>query len=304
MSVGEADEAPREAGGEGFSDAVTFAFGDPREHVYGVARVGLADGLGSGLAVLFGGRDVVAVSAAGRVPVDGPRWEDVRAAGVSCTVVEPLALWDVAFDGEPDRGGFSLRFEACSAPASLEPDEPAARAGGMQGYEQLCTVTGTVRVGARELAVSCLGQRGHQWGTPDWERIELARTLTAWLGSDRAVVLSAVRPTGARSHVEEATAAWVIDRGEPVPVYDPRLSTTYDGGLHQRRAGLELWLDAPPADDGDEETLFVRRAAGELVCGTSLDLGRLRLDTAFFHWRMEGREGVGRYDVLRHAAAA
>ncbi len=43
------------------------------------------------------------------------------------------------------------------------------------------------------------------------------------------------------------------------------------------------------------------RAAGEVVCGTTLDLGRLRLDCAFFMWRMEGRSGVGRYDVLRRA---
>jgi hypothetical protein len=42
------------------------------------------------------------------------------------------------------------------------------------------------------------------------------------------------------------------------------------------------------------------------VCGTSLELqapaaGRsgLRLDTAFFTWRMDGERGVGRYDVLR-----
>ena len=47
------------------------------------------------------------------------------------------------------------------------------------------------------------------------------------------------------------------------------------------------------------EDSYPRRGAGEVLCGTSLDLGRLRLDCAFFRWRMEGREGVGRYDVLR-----
>ena len=41
--------------------------------------------------------------------------------------------------------------------------------------------------------------------------------------------------------------------------------------------------------------------AGEALCGTSLDLGRLRLDCAFFRWRIEGQTGVGRYDVLRRA---
>jgi len=37
--------------------------------------------------------------------------------------------------------------------------------------------------------------------------------------------------------------------------------------------------------------------------GSSLDLGALRLDPAFFRWRSEGAEGVGRYDVLRKVRA-
>ena len=45
-----------------------------------------------------------------------------------------------------------------------------------------------------------------------------------------------------------------------------------------------------------------RRAAGEVLCGSSLDLGALRLDCAFFRWHLEGRAGVGRYDILRRAA--
>ena len=79
-------------------------------------------------------------------------------------------------------------------------------------------------------------------------------------------------------------------RPAPVPVAEPRLSTTYDGEGHQRRAGLELWV-------ADEDQL-PRRVGGRALCGTTLDLGRLRLDSSFFAWRMEGREGVGRYDVL------
>ena len=48
-----------------------------------------------------------------------------------------------------------------------------------------------------------------------------------------------------------------------------------------------------------EEGGYARRAAGEVVCGTTVDLGELRLDSAFFAWRMEGRTGTGRYDVMR-----
>jgi hypothetical protein len=59
---------------------------------------------------------------------------------------------------------------------------------------------------------------------------------------------------------------------------------------------MELW---PAGDSGDE---WARRAAGEVLCGSSLDLGALRLDCAFFRWHLEGRPGVGRYDILRRAA--
>jgi hypothetical protein len=104
-----------------------------------------------------------------------------------------------------------------------------------------------------------------------------------------------VRPAKAREHEGEELSAWLLEEGaDPREVAEPRLSTTYDGEGRQRRAGLELFVT------GDEDE-FPRRVAGQVACGTSLDLGRLRLDCAFFEWRMEGRAGVGRYDVLRRA---
>jgi hypothetical protein len=141
--------------------------------------------------------------------------------------------------------------------------------------------------------IDCLGQRGHSWGAPDWDQMALARTLGVWMGQDLGVSLLAIRPAGSDRHDQESIAAYVYDGGEPVRVEDPRLSTGYDGEQRQRRAGLELWID---------EESPARRAAGEVVCGTSLDLGRLRLDCAFLRWHMEGREGVGRYDILRRVA--
>lgn len=279
-------EAPRPVSGEGFSDAVTFAFGDEAAGAFGMARVGLAGGTGSGLALLFAGRETVAARAEGGVAVASPAtWESVDAAGVTTTVQAPLERWTIRFDGGAD-GGFELAFTALGAPAALE-------GGGMTGYEQLCRVRGTVRVGARAFAVDCLGQRGHQWGSPDWDRMSVARTLGAWLGPELAVLIGAFRPAKAADHGRDEISAVVLQGSPPAPLamVDPRLSTAYDTDGHQRRAGWELW---PQEEDG-----FARRGAGEVLCGTSLDLGRLRLDCAFFRFRMEGRAGVGRYDVLR-----
>ena len=294
MTVTGADEAVRDA----LTDSVTFAFGDPAAQVYGLARIGLAesdDGArqGSALAVLFAGREPVAAFAEGALPVDpGAGWDALALGALRTTVEQPLTGWSVAFDAA-DGQGFELSFEALGEPAALGGEEPAARLGGMTGYDQPCRVRGTARAGGRELAIDGLGQRGHAWGAPDWDRIELARTVAAWT-DEASAALTSVRPTGAAHHDEEAVWAAVWEAHGLVAVEDGRLSTTYDADGHTRRAGLELW----PA--GDEE--WARRAAGEVLCGSSLDLGALRLDCAFFRWHLEGREGVGRYDILRRAA--
>jgi hypothetical protein len=297
VTVGPEHDAPRPRTGAGFSDAVTVAFGDERADLYGIARLGLADNGASGLAIVFHRGQPVAVRAEGGVDAGQPAsWDEVSAAGLDTEVVEPLRAWRLHLAS--DEASFDLDLRALGAMAELDPEHPVARAGGMTGFEQACRVTGSATVGGRRVDVDALGQRGHSWGAPDWDRIALARTVAAWLDEELAVSLTAIRPAGAKHHEEERIAATVLDRDpesgadRASPVVDARLSTTYDGDGRQRAAGLELYLD---------EEGYPRRAAGEVLCGTTLDLGRLRLDCAFLRWRMEGRTGVGRYDVLRRA---
>jgi hypothetical protein len=304
VSVGPELEAPRPLSGDDgrFSDAVTVAFGDERSDLYGVARVGLADGAASGLVILFHGGEPVTVRAEGGVAVDEPpsAWDQVSAAGLDTAVVEPLRRWRLQFAS--DDSSLDLELEAVGAIAELPEDHPAAKAGGMTGYEQSVRVAGAATIGDRRLEVRALGQRGHSWGAPDWERIRVARTLSCWMGEDLAVSAVAIRPAKGKAHADELVAATLLEAGDdadggaaPVAraVEDPRLTTTYDGEGRQRHAGLELWVAK------DDQLPW--HIAGEAICGTSLDLGRLRLDCAFFRWRGRGRKGVGRYDVMRRA---
>ncbi len=298
MTVAPEQDAPQApaAPPPGFCDALTFAFGDPVARLYGHARIHLGGDSASAFALLFSGSEVAASSTAGAQPLaDGVpgSWEGLRVGGLRTSVEEPLATWTLGFEREGS--GFDLRFEARCAPAVLDAEAETARTSGMEGYEQLCSVAGTVTIAGRERQVRCLGQRGHAWGIADPKRVELARTLSAWLGADRALMLTATRPARARGHGEEAVAAWLVDGGEPHAIDDARLTTAYDGALRQQRAGLELWVD--------EASEFARRASGKVLCGTTIDLGDQRLDSAFFAWRMEGREGVGRYDIVRRAPA-
>ncbi len=270
-------ESRRPGGGPGFSEAVSFAFADPDRDLYGMARLGVAGTSASALAVLMRGREPVAAFAEGGIEVaDGADWSAFTAGPVTATVDAPLERWRVSFGG-----AFELSFEAVSAPGAL------SAVGGTEGYEQLCRVSGS----AGEVAIDGLGQRGHSWGEADWDRIELTRSVSAWLDDDAlgGIAFASARPAGA-GFASESTAAVLVEAGEAVPVFDPRLSTTYDGDGHTRRAGFELWV----TEDG-----YPLRAAGEDVCGTTMDLGALRLDLAFMRWVAEGRVGVGRYEILR-----
>ena len=291
--IGPEHEGARPATGPGFADAVTFAWGDATTRLYGLARLGLdGDGTASALAVLFSGAEPVAATARGGIELSAaPDFVDLAAGGLRATVDAPLREWSVAFEGIGS--DFALSALAITPPAEIDPAEPVAQAGGMTGYEQLCQIRGTVRVAGTEHVVDCLGQRSHVWGEPDWDRIDSTRTVSAWLDDETGVSVTSVRPRGTKGHDRDAAWGVVLDPAGSLHVDEPRVSTIYDGGGRQRRAGLELWM-------GEDEG-YARRAAGEVLCGSTFDLGALRLDCAFFTWHMEGRQGVGRYDLVRRA---
>jgi hypothetical protein len=283
MSVAEQVHELRKPGD---TDAVTFAWGDPGAGLYGLARV--ATGLGadgaeqpSALAVVFSGREPL-----GAVALAGPEAPEA----VSASIEEPLRRWAVRGAGSL---AFDLEFTATTPSAELGGRDKAAKAGGLQGYEQVCRVSGTVRVEGRSRTVNGLGQRGHAWGNPDWDKIALTRTVGAWFDDGSGVVIGAVRPEGVPTHADEAIWAAALDGERARIVDEARLSTTTDEAGRQIRAGLELWVGK------DDDYPF--RGTGEVVAGSTLELGALRLDVAFFRWHVDGRTGTGHYDVIRHA---
>lgn len=285
-------EARRPPTGPGFADAVTFAFGDLEQSVFGLARIGLTtreDGAAAAgtLAVLFDGSELAASDTAA-VDDPGGDWDELAAGALRTHTLAPLEQWEVAF---ADQGGdgFELRFAALSPPASGALGATVGR----ESYAQLCHVEGSVRAGGRERAVDCLGQRGHGWGVPAWDRLGAVRHAQAWMGTDAAILVDALRPTDAEGHDSESVEAVLVEGSGPEAVVrtaaEARLSTAYDSSGRMRRAGMELWAD--------EEDEYPRRVAGEALCGTSLERGPLRTHLAFFVWHSEGRTGAGSYEL-------
>jgi hypothetical protein len=106
------------------------------------------------------------------------------------------------------------------------------------------------------------------------------------------LALSAVRPRGAGGHGEETVGAVICGPdGAPVDVSETLLSTEYGPDGVQRRATLELWLDGEDAQP--------LRGAGTLISSAEVSHPGLTGTVAFFRWSVEGREGLGHYEVVR-----
>lgn len=105
------------------------------------------------------------------------------------------------------------------------------------------------------------------------------------------LALSAQRPPHAAGHGEEEVVVVLCDPdGAPVEVAEALLSTEYGSDGVQRRATLEFW------PDGDGQPL---RGAGTLISAHTVSRPGLHSEIAFFRWSVEGREGLGHYEIVR-----
>jgi hypothetical protein len=172
---------------------------------------------------------------------------------------------------------------------------PISLRGERGGSEELavCRVLGEIRRGDRTDQVACLGIRSDAGTEPDPDSISLTRSIAIAFSDGGILALRAARPAGATNHGEEEAVAVLADPdGVATQVREPLLSTQYDDMGRHVRATLELWPEQESAPRPPT------RAAGTIVCGTSVPLGERRLDIAFFRWSLDGRPGLGRYEVL------
>lgn len=165
----------------------------------------------------------------------------------------------------------------------LEPVSPHAELGGVRA--RVCRVRGEVG-GSR---VDCLGTAAETQTAPAWDELDALRSISVLVDEGHGLLALARRPRGALGHGQELVMAWLLADGELLSVEDARLSTVYDGEGRQRSASVELWM---PGED------FPRRGSGTAIAGSSLELEGLQVHAAIFSWHLEGREGVGAYELM------
>jgi hypothetical protein len=128
------------------------------------------------------------------------------------------------------------------------------------------------------------------------ERATIVRRSIGIVFADGGLLaLTSILPGGRGEHGEEEIVAVLCDPdAAPVEFEEALLSTEYGEDGVQRRATLELWShpeDGPPL-----------RGAGTLINSVRVEREGLDATIAFFRWSVEGREGLGHYEVARTSA--
>jgi hypothetical protein len=165
----------------------------------------------------------------------------------------------------------------------LEPTGPPAELDGVTA--RICHVRGEVD-GTK---VDCLGTFSITDVAPRWEELQALRAISALVDDGTGLLAVARRPRSAPGHGDEEVRAVLFTEGQPHEVEEARISTVYDSGGRQRSAGLELWL---PNED------FPRRGSGLVIAGSTFDLEAIEVHAAVFRWRLDGREGIGGYELM------
>jgi hypothetical protein len=106
------------------------------------------------------------------------------------------------------------------------------------------------------------------------------------------LALTSTLPERGAGQDDEQIAAVLCDPdAAPVEFEETLLSTEYGEDGVQRRVSLELWADVE-----DPRPL---RGAGTLISSVAVRRQGLDARIAFFRWSVEGREGLGHYEVAR-----
>jgi hypothetical protein len=158
----------------------------------------------------------------------------------------------------------------------------------------ICRGSGTLRRDGATASLSGIGILARGDDDAGLAGDTLRRYLTIAFADGGLLAVAAARRGGSGSHGEESvTAVLVGPDSRPERISEALLSTEYDPRGRHRRATLEIW---PGGSEGPP-----LRAGGELICGTTLPGGGPRTDLAFLRWSMDGRPGLGRYEVVREA---
>jgi hypothetical protein len=246
-------------------------------------------------------------------------------AGLGCGSAVTLfadleqAVWGVAIAGPQAClavGTLADREEVAFEPASIEgaagdpdwllsSDRGTVRisAGVADGVIELATgegapatgrAAGTLQIGGREHRLDAGALRCSEL---PGGRLDSIRLVGTWFPAPYGLALLAGRPEGAAGQDRDQIEATVLGEDQELKLFEPRLSTTYDGDGAVSRMGIELWLGE--SEEGEQTS---RRVAGERSGSRAVaTVAGARVEALGMRCHGRGEDGAGVYLLLRQA---
>lgn len=211
--------------------------------------------------------------------------EDVIAAApIPAGGLDPLSI-GAPLSLETERGELEVEIGPAGEPIVFEAELTGRR------EARLVEVKGRLVEGERRIDLDCAGVLHAREADPPPNSTR--RDLTVILEDGGLLCVAAAGPAGSERHSEEEAVAAISHPGGYIEFDEVLLSTEYDGAGRQTRASLELW----PAT----EHVAVLHGAGTAVSGCTAKLSSGVVNTALFHWSLDGHAGRGRYEITRPA---
>jgi hypothetical protein len=256
-----------------WNESFYFNFTDPKREMGGWTRIGILPNQDTDMGAIMlyaGGSRILAALQTGRVACEG---NELRFGELSYHRLEPLQKWRIVFQGEmmdidnarklpelkpealtTQRVEVDLEVEGMAPCFNFKDSDPRALAEMLvqagtrlsdlrkvskvssEHYEQAMRVSGTIRIGNREISFAGSGHRDHSWGVRDWAAPRLWTWLTCQFGEELAFNLSRVAIASV-----DIYNGFVTREGANYPVRRVELATRFEeDGVTQSSLGFRL----------------------------------------------------------------
>ncbi|RJP35402.1 MAG: hypothetical protein C4536_00895 [Actinobacteria bacterium] len=256
-----------------WNESFYFNFTDPKREVGGWTRIGILPNQDTDMGAMMlyaGGSRILAVLQTGRAVFEG---SELRFGELSYHRLEPLAKWRLVFQGEmmdvdnarklpelkpetltTQRVEVDLEVEGMAPCFNFKDSNPRALAEmvvrertrlsdlrkvskvSSEHYEQVMRVSGTIKIGNREISFQGSGHRDHSWGVRDWAAPRLWTWLTCQFGEELAFNLSRVAIASV-----DIFNGFVCREGVNYPLRRAALETEFEeDGVTQKRLAFRI----------------------------------------------------------------
>lgn len=308
-----------------WNESYYFNFTDPKRVIGGWTRIGILPNQESDMGAMMlyaGGSRILATFQGGKAACED---ENVGMGALAYRRTEPLNKWRLTFEGSmadvddsrrlPELNLENLRLQEVEVDLVFEGTAPCfdfkdadPRAMGKmlvdagtrlkdlrkvskvssEHYEQVGQVTGTIRIGNREINFLGSGHRDHSWGPRDWAAPRLWTWLTCQFSGELAFNLSRVAIASV-----DILNGFVCRDGRNYPLRRVNLETEFEeDGITQRRLAFRMEDTGGKVIDVEGEVLTIIPLHLESDGHTTL------VNEALTEYRCEGMTGYGISEYL------